>query len=74
MTKFFIYARKSTDEPDQQILSIEAQIAELKEFAVKERLDIAETFIETQTAKEPGRPILNHTYNFSTKDILFENN
>ena len=33
MTKFFLYARKSTDEPDRQILSIEAQIAELKEFA-----------------------------------------
>ena len=27
MTKFF-YARKSTDEPDRQFLSIEAQITE----------------------------------------------
>jgi DNA invertase Pin-like site-specific DNA recombinase len=59
MTKFFLYARKSTDEPDRQILSIEAQIAELKEFAIKERLEIAETFIESQTAKEPGRSIFN---------------
>jgi DNA invertase Pin-like site-specific DNA recombinase len=40
MTKFFLYARKSTDEPDRQILSIEAQIAELKEFATKEQLNI----------------------------------
>ncbi|MFA5743172.1 MAG: recombinase family protein [Candidatus Paceibacterota bacterium] len=56
---YFLYCRKSTDEPDRQILSIEAQIAELKEFAIKERLDIAETFIESQTAKEPGRPIFN---------------
>ena len=30
MSKFFLYARKSTDEPDRQILSIEAQIDELK--------------------------------------------
>ena len=59
MTKFFLYARKSTDEPDRQILSIGAQIAELKEFAQKEQLDIAQTFIESQTAKEPGRPIFN---------------
>ena len=59
MTKFFLYARKSTDEPDRQILSIEAQIAELKEFAQKEQLNIAQTFIESQTAKEPGRPIFN---------------
>ncbi|MDO8555284.1 MAG: recombinase family protein [bacterium] len=59
MTKFFLYARKSTDEPDRQILSIEAQITELKEFAVKEQLNIVQTFIESQTAKEPGRPIFN---------------
>ena len=38
MTKFFLYARKSTDEPDRQILSIEAQITELKEFAIKKDL------------------------------------
>ena len=59
MTKFFLYARKSTDEPDRQILSIEAQIAELKEFAQREQLNIVQTFIESQTAKEPGRPIFN---------------
>ena len=59
MTKFFIYARKSTDEPDRQVLSIEAQITELKEFARKEKLEIVDIFIENQTAKEPGRPIFN---------------
>jgi len=59
MAKFFLYARKSTDEPDRQILSIEAKITELKEFAQKEQLNIVQTFIESQTAKEPGRPIFN---------------
>ena len=59
MTKYFLYARKSTDEPDRQILSIEAQITELKEFAERENLEIAEIFIESQTAKIPGRPIFN---------------
>ena len=58
--KFFLYARKSTDEPDRQILSIEAQIHELKEFAEREHLEIVDTFIESQTAKEPGRPIFNN--------------
>lgn len=57
--KYFLYARKSTDEPDRQILSIEAQITELKEFAERENLEIKETFIESQTAKIPGRPIFN---------------
>ena len=59
MTKFFIYARKSTDEPDRQVLSIEAQIVELEEFAKRESLQVVKTFIESQTAKEPGRPIFN---------------
>jgi DNA invertase Pin-like site-specific DNA recombinase len=59
MIKFFLYARKSTDEPDRQILSIEAQIAELQEFALREHIEIVHTFIESQTAKEPGRPIFN---------------
>lgn len=59
MNNFFIYIRKSTDEPDRQILSIEAQVDELKEFAQKEGLEIAKTFIESQTAKEPGRPVFN---------------
>ena len=60
MNKFFLYARKSTDEPDRQILSIESQIDELKEFAKREQLEIVKTFVESQTAKEPGRPIFNN--------------
>ena len=38
--KYIAYCRKSTDEPDRQILSIEAQIAEVKEFAQREHLEI----------------------------------
>lgn len=35
--KYFIYTRKSTDSEERQILSIETQLAELKEFAAKEQ-------------------------------------
>ena len=59
MTKYFLYARKSTYESDRQILSIEAQITELKEFAERENLNVAKEFVESQTAKIPGRPIFN---------------
>ncbi|HEY4504560.1 MAG TPA: recombinase family protein [Candidatus Paceibacterota bacterium] len=38
--KHVIYARKSTEDEDRQILSIEAQRVELKEFAAKEKLEI----------------------------------
>ena len=55
MTKYIAYCRKSRDEADRQILSIEAQIAELKEFAKKERLEIVEFITEAKTAKMPGR-------------------
>jgi len=40
MAKYFLYARKSTDEEERQVLSIEAQLAELREFAAKEKLEI----------------------------------
>ena len=36
--KYFLYARKSTDEDDKQLLSIDAQLAELREHARKESL------------------------------------
>jgi len=39
--RYFIYARKSTDSEDRQIMSIEAQLTELGEFAAKEKLEIA---------------------------------
>jgi len=59
MYKYFIYIRKSTDEDDRQVLSLEAQEAELREFAERERLTIVGIFRESQTAKEPGRLIFN---------------
>ncbi len=57
--KFFIYARKSTDDEERQILSIQAQLDELRELARKESLTVAREYIEAQTAKEPGRPVFN---------------
>ena len=57
--KFFLYARKSTDVEDKQILSIEAQITELRAFAKTEGLEILEELVEKQSAKVPGRPIFN---------------
>ena len=53
--KYILYARKSTEEDDRQVLSIEAQFVELKEFAAKEKLEIVASLCEAKTAKEPGR-------------------
>jgi len=51
--RYIAYCRKSTDEKDRQILSIEAQIAELTEFAKREGLEILE-FIEEATQQKKG--------------------
>src|SRR3989338_8349684 len=55
--KYFIYTRKSTDSEERQILSIESQLSELKEFAAKEKLEIVASLSEAKTAKEPGRKV-----------------
>jgi DNA invertase Pin-like site-specific DNA recombinase len=54
--KYFIYARKSTDVEDKQVLSIEAQITELRKYAKDNDLFVADTIIEKKSAKTPGRP------------------
>ncbi len=59
MTKFFIYCRKSTEDEERQVLSIEAQLTELREYAKRESLFVSKEFTESQTAKEPGRPVFN---------------
>ena len=53
--KYFLYARKSTEDDDKQVMSIEAQLFELREFARKENLEILQEFQESKSAKTPGR-------------------
>jgi site-specific DNA recombinase len=57
--RFFIYARKSTESEDRQVRSIGDQLAELRELASREGIDIVEELVESQTAKRPGRPVFN---------------
>ncbi len=56
---FLLYARKSSDREDQQMLSIDAQLSELHALARKHSIRITREYIETRTAKDPGRPIFN---------------
>ncbi len=57
MVNYFLYARKSTDVEDKQILSIEGQLAELRALGIKEGLNVIDEFVEKQSAKAPGRHI-----------------
>ena len=56
---YFLYVRKSTDVEDKQVLSITAQITELKEFATRMGIYIVDVIIEKETAKKPGRKKFN---------------
>lgn len=53
MNRYSIYCRKSTEEEERQVLSIEAQLTELREYAKREGLLVVKEFIESRTAKEP---------------------
>ena len=55
--KYFLYARKSSEDDDRQIMSIEAQLFELREHARKENLEILAEFQESKSAKAPGREV-----------------
>jgi len=58
-TRYFLYARKSTEDEERQVMSIEAQLIELEEYAKREKLEIVERFIESKSAKRPCREIFN---------------
>ncbi|MBI1863760.1 recombinase family protein, partial [Candidatus Woesebacteria bacterium] len=67
--KYLGYCRKSTDEKEKQILSIDQQIDELKTFASRENLEIVEFFVEKKTAKEPGRSVFNNLLKLVEKGL-----
>lgn len=53
-------ARKSSEQDERQVLSIESQIKEMKQIAEREKLDIAEIRQESHSAKNSGgRPVFN---------------
>jgi len=58
--KYCLYARKSTESEERQILSIDSQIKEMLQLAEREGLEIVEMKRESHSAKETGqRPVFN---------------
>ena len=58
--KYCLYARKSTESEERQILSIDSQVKEMLQLAEREGLDVVEIKRESHSAKDTGqRPIFN---------------
>lgn len=58
--RYCLYARKSTESEEQQILSIDSQIKEMLQIAERDKLDIVEMKRESHSAKNSGeRPAFN---------------
>jgi DNA invertase Pin-like site-specific DNA recombinase len=58
--KYCLYARKSTESEERQVLSIDSQIKEMLELAEREGLEIVAMKRESHSAKETGqRPVFN---------------
>lgn len=56
--KYVLYARKSTESEEKQILSIDSQINEMKAIAEREGLSIVDIRRESHSAKDSGqRPV-----------------
>jgi DNA invertase Pin-like site-specific DNA recombinase len=54
-----IYARKSSESEDRQVLSVDAQVREMKTLAHRHGLEVSEVLTESQSAKAPGRPVFD---------------
>lgn len=56
--KYVLYARKSTESEERQILSIDSQVKEMLQKAEKENLEIVDIRRESHSAKDSGqRPV-----------------
>ena len=71
--KYVLYVRKSTDDPQRQIRSIDDQIFECMELASRLGLNVVnknKPLVETKSAKKPGkRPIFRQMLNDLKKGV-----
>lgn len=56
--KYVLYARKSTESEERQVLSIDSQVKEMLQLAERDGLEVVEIRRESHSAKESGqRPV-----------------
>jgi len=56
--RYILYARKSSDQEDRQVQSLDDQISKLSELAIDRRLSVVNMYVESKSAKQPNnRPL-----------------
>jgi site-specific DNA recombinase len=69
--KYVLYARKSTESEERQVLSIDSQIQEMTQAAQREGLEIIDIRRESHSAKDSGqRPVFNEILNDIRKGMF----
>lgn len=68
--KYVLYARKSTESEERQILSIDSQVKEMLQLAEREGLEIIEIRRESHSAKATGQRVV---FNEIISDIKLGN-
>ncbi len=62
--KYCLYARKSSEAEERQVLSIDSQVKEMLELATKNGINVEEIYRESHSAKDCGlRPVFNQLIN-----------
>lgn len=64
--KYVLYARKSSESEERQVLSIDSQVKEMLQLAEKENLNVTEIRRESHSAKDAGQ---RKTFNEIVGDI-----
>ena len=64
--RYCLYARKSTESDERQVMSLDAQLSEMLKIAQQEDLNIVEVKQESKSAKETG---LRPEYNQLLKEV-----
>ncbi len=66
--QYYLYARKSSESEDRQVLSIDSQVAELQQLATRNGLQVVVVKAEAQSAKAPGRPVFKEVLDLIEKE------
>ena len=62
--RYCLYARKSSESEERQVLSVDSQVKEMLELAAREELDVVEIRRESHSAKaQGGRKVFNELLN-----------